>query len=60
MKYYATIKGTAETQKIYVHGKSYFICTPDRMNEYYGDPEQYIKKVLKKAEQLNVKVVIER
>lgn len=60
MKYYATIKGTAETQKIYVDGKSYFICTSDRMNEYYGDPEQYIKKVLKRAEQLNVKVVIER
>ena len=60
MKYYATIKSTAETQKIYVDGKSYFICTPDRMNEYYGDPEQYIKRVLKRSKQLNIKVVIER
>lgn len=60
MKYYATIKGTAETQKIYVEGKTFYICTSDRMTTSYGDPEQYIKKVLKRAEQLNRKVVIER
>ena len=60
MKYYATIKAPAETQKIYVEGYSYFICTPDRMVEHYGDPEKYIKMVLHRSEQLNMKVVIER
>lgn len=60
MKYYATIEGTAQTQKIYVEGKSFFVCTPDFMDEHYGDPEKYIQAVLKRAAQLNKKVVIKR
>ena len=60
MKYYATIEGTAQTQKIYVEGKSFFVRTSDCITEHYGDPEKYIQKVLKGAEQLNRKVVIKR
>ena len=60
MKYYATIKGTAETQKIYKEGNAFFVCTSDRMSEHYGDPEKYITKVLERAKALNKSVKIER
>ena len=60
MKYYATIKGTAETQKIYVEDKYFYICTSDRMTTSYGDPEEYIKKVKARANKLHKPVIIER
>lgn len=60
MKYYATIKLPAVTQKVYVEGKSFFICTSDQMIEFYGDPEKYIKAILHEANQMHTKVVIER
>lgn len=60
MKYYATIKLPAVTQKMYVEGKSFFICTSDHMIELYGDPEKYIKAILHEAQQTHTKVVIEK
>lgn len=60
MKYYATIEAPAQTQKIYKEGNAFFVCSSDSMTEHYGDPEKYIQKVLKRADQLNMKVVIKR
>ncbi len=60
MRYYATIEADYQTVKIYVEGNSFFVCGHDFMNEHYGDPEKYIQKVLKRAEQLNRKVVIKK
>ena len=60
MKLYATIEAPEQTQKIFVEGNSYFVCSSDHMSEYYGNPEQYIKRVLLRAAQLNKKVVIKR
>ena len=62
MKLYATIKAPAETQKIYVEDNNFYIfsCGTDSMSTHYGNPEQYIQKVLLRAKQLNRKVVITR
>lgn len=60
MRYYATIEADYKTVKIYVEGKSFFVCGHDFMNEHYGDPEKYIKMVQHRADQLNRKVVIKR
>lgn len=60
MKLYATIEAPVSTQKIYVEGNAYFVCTSDSMKEFYGNPEIYIKNALERASYLHMKLVIKR
>ena len=60
MKLYATIEAPASTQKIYVEGNAYFVCTTNGMKEFYGSPEIYIRNALERASYLNMKLEIKR